>query len=84
MVYSQGARPIDSQAKGHEFKPREFALEAGDQTLVRKGGLSGCRKGLKTVPLAQALLSPRPAQNNENNTKCLTIPNMKGYIAISV
>ena len=40
----------------------ELALEAGDQTLVRKGDLSGCGKGLKTVPLAQALLSLKPAQ----------------------
>ena len=29
---------------------------------MRKGGLSGCRKGLRTVPLAQALLSLKPAK----------------------
>ena len=29
--------------------------------LREERGLSGCRKGLKTVPLAQALLSLKPA-----------------------
>ena len=32
---------------------------AGDQTRKERG-LSGCRKGLKTVPLAQALLNLKP------------------------
>ena len=38
---------------------------------MRKGGLSGCRKGLKTVPLAQALLSLKPAKTTNNREHLL-------------
>ena len=38
VVYSRGTRAFDSQHGGHEFQSRSLALEAGDQTLVRRGG----------------------------------------------
>ena len=40
------------------FRIPKLALEDGDQT-------SGCRKGLKTVPLAQTLFSLKAAKTNK-------------------
>ena len=47
------------RARGLEYGGREFesqSLHLKPETKLREErGLSGCRKGLKTVPLAQAL-----------------------------
>ena len=54
------------RARGLEYGGRELEsrrLHWKPETKLREErGLSGCRKGLKTVPLAQALLSLKPAQ----------------------
>ena len=46
----------------HEFKSQSLHLKPETELLWGKGAFS-CIKGLKTVPLAQALLSLKPAQN---------------------
>ena len=48
---------------GREFESRSLHLKP-ETKLREERGLSGCRKGLKTVPLAQALLSLKPAKTN--------------------
>ena len=59
MVYSQVARKYGVR----EFESRSLRLKP--QTKLREErGLSGCRKGLKTVPLVQALLSLKPTKTN--------------------
>ena len=54
------------RARGLEYGGREFESQSlhlkPETTLREERGLSGCRKGLKTVPLAQALLSLKPAK----------------------
>ena len=61
MVYS-----LLVQAHGLMLESREFesqSLHLKPETKLREErGLSGCRKGLKTVPLAQALLSFKPTK----------------------
>ena len=44
-----------------EFKSRSLHLKP-ETELREERGLSGCSKGLKTVPLAQALFSLKPAK----------------------
>ena len=64
MVYSLvvGARGL--QHGGRKFECR--SLHSKPETKLREErGLSGCRKGLKTVPLAQALKSLKPAKNKQ-------------------
>ena len=39
------ASGFHTQHVDHELEPRDLALEAGDQTLLRKGGFLGFRKG---------------------------------------
>ena len=60
MVYSLvvGARGLE--CGGREFESRSLHLKP-ETKLREERGLSGCRKGLKNVPLAQALLSLKPA-----------------------
>ena len=48
---------------GHEAESRSLHLKP-ETKLCDERGLSGCWKGLKTVPLAQVLLSPKPAKTN--------------------
>ena len=50
---------------GREFKPRSLHLKPVTK-LREERELSGCRKGLKAVPLAQALLSLKPAKTSNN------------------
>ena len=52
---------------GREFESRSLHLKL-ETKLHEERGLSGCRKGLKTVPLAQALLSLKPAKTNSENS----------------
>ena len=52
---------------GCEFESRSLHLKP-ETKLCEERGLSGCRKGLKTVPLAQALLSLKPTKTNKQIT----------------
>ena len=60
MVYSLVVRARGLEYGGREFESRSLHLKP-ETELREERGLSGCRKGLKTVPLAQALLSLKPA-----------------------
>ena len=53
---------------GRELESRSLHLKP-EIKLCEVRGLSGCRKGLKTVPLAQALLSLKPAKQTTNENK---------------
>ena len=68
------------RARGLEYVGREFesrCLHLKPETkLGEERGLSGCRKGLKTVPLAQALLSLKPTKQQ---TKDWTILSNKSW-----
>ena len=61
MVYSLVDRARGLEYGGREFKSRGLHLKPETEHREERG-LSGCRKGLKTVPLAQALLSLKPAK----------------------
>ena len=61
MVYSLVVRARGLEYGGREFKSRSLHLKP-ETELREERGLSGCRKGLKTVPLAQALLSLKPSK----------------------
>ena len=61
MVYSLVVRARGLKYGGREFECRSLHLKP-ETKLREERGLSGCRKGLKTVPLAQALLSLKPAK----------------------
>ena len=61
MVYSLVVRARGLEYGGREFESRNLHLKP-ETKLREERGLSGCRKGLKTVPLAQALLSLKPAK----------------------
>ena len=65
MVYSLVVREGGLELGGREFESRSLHLKLETELLEEKG-LSGCRKGLKTVPLAQALLSLKPTKTNTN------------------
>ena len=56
MVYSLVVRARGLEYGGREFESRSLHWKP-ETKLREERGLSGCRKGLKTVPLAQALLS---------------------------
>ena len=60
MVYSLVVRVRGLECGGREFQSRSLHLKP-ETKLREERWLSGCRKGLKTVPLAQALLSLKPA-----------------------
>ena len=64
MVYSLVVRASGLEHGGREFESRSLHVKQ-DAKLCEERGLSGCRKGLKTVPLAQALLSLKPAKTRE-------------------
>ena len=51
---------------GREFESRSLHLQP-ETKLREERGLSGRRKGLKTVPLAQALLSLKPAKTKQQH-----------------
>ena len=61
MVYSLVVRVCGLEYGGREFESRRLHLKP-ETKLREERGPSGCRKGLKTVPLAQALLSLKPAK----------------------
>ena len=63
MVYSLVVRAHGLEYGGREFESRSLHLKP-ETKLREERGLSGCRKGLKTVPLAQALLSLKTYKNN--------------------
>ena len=60
-VYSLVVRACGLEYGGREFESRSLHLMP-ETKLREERGLSSCRKGLKTVPLAQALLSLKPAE----------------------
>ena len=64
MVYSLVVRACGLEYGGREFEFRSLHLKQ-ETKLCEDKGLSGCRKGLKTVPLAQALLSLKPTKTNK-------------------
>ena len=66
MVYSLVVRARGLEYGGRELESRSLHLKP-ETKLREERGPSGCRKGLKTVPLAQALLSLKPAKTNNNN-----------------
>ena len=70
MVYSLVVRARGLEHGGREFKSRSLHLKP-ETELREERGLSGCRKGLTTVPLAQALLNLKPAKTNKNKQKRL-------------
>ena len=59
MAYSLVVRARSLEYRGREFESRSFHLKP-ETELREERGLSGCRKGLNTVPLTQALLSLKP------------------------
>ena len=61
VYYSLVVRACGLEYGGREFESQSLHLKP-ETKLREERGLSGCRKGLKTVPLAQALLSLKPAQ----------------------
>ena len=71
MVYSLGVRARGLEYGGREFESRSLHLKP-ETKLCEERGLSGCRKGLKTVPLAQALLSLKPAKNKTKHFQSIT------------
>ena len=66
MVYSLVVREHGLEYGGREFKSRSLHLKP-ETELHEERGLSGCRKGLKTVLLAQALLSLKLAKTNNKH-----------------
>ena len=64
MVYSLVVRACGLEYGGREFVSRGLPLKS-ETKLREERELSGCRKGLKTVPLAQALLSLKPSKTNK-------------------
>ena len=66
MVYSLVVRASGLEYGGREFKSRSLHLKP-ETELCEKRVLSGCREGLKTVPLAQALMSLKPSKTTVSN-----------------
>ena len=64
MVYSLVVRACGLEYGGREFKSRSLHLKP-ETELREERCLPSCRKGLKTVPLAQALLSLKPSKTNK-------------------
>ena len=64
MLYSLVVRALGLEYGGRELESRSLHLKP-ETKLREERGLSGCTKGLKTVPLAQALLSLKPLQNQQ-------------------
>ena len=56
MVYSLVVRACGLEYGGREFESRSLHLKLNTK-LREERGLSACRNGMKTVPLAKALLS---------------------------
>ena len=64
MVHSLVVRARGIEYGGCDFESRSLHLKP-ETKLCEERGLSGCRKGLKTVPLAQALMSLKPAKTKK-------------------
>ena len=70
MVYSLVVRACGLEYGGREFESRSLHLKP-ETKLREERGPAGCRKGLKTVPLAHALLSLKPSKTTTGGTKLL-------------
>ena len=57
MVYSLVVRARGLEYGGREFESRSLHLKP-ETELREERGLSGCRKGLKTVPSGQGIVEP--------------------------
>ena len=64
MVYSLVVGACGLEYGGREFESRSWHLKP-ETKLREERGLSGCGKGLKTVPLAKALWSLKPAKKQQ-------------------
>ena len=64
MVYSLVVRGRGLEYGGRESKSRSLHLKP-ETKLREERRLSGCRKSLKTVQMAQALLSLKPTKTNK-------------------
>ena len=64
MVYSLVVKARGLEYGGCEFKSRSLHWKP-ETELCEERGLSGCRKRLKIVPLAQALLSLKPTETTK-------------------
>ena len=80
MVYSLVVRARGLEYGGREFKSRSLHLKP-ETELHEERGLSGCRKGLKIVPLAQALLSLKLSKNNKISKHSIKYVILYIYIA---
>ena len=67
MVYRLVVRARDLEYGGHEFKSRSLPLKP-ETKLHEERGLSGCRKSLNTVPMAQPLLSLKPTKTKRTDS----------------
>ena len=67
--YSLVVRARGLEYGGCEFESRSLHLKP-ETKLREERGLSGCSKGLKTVPPAQALLSLKPAKTTVTRKYC--------------
>ena len=74
MVYSLVVRACGLEYGSREFESRSFNLKP-ETKLREERGLSGCRKGLKIAPLAQALLSLKPAKTTKTSVICVISSN---------
>ena len=64
MVYRSVVGASGLEYGGREFESRSLRLKP-ETELREESGLSGCRKGLNTVSLAQALLSLKLPQTKQ-------------------
>ena len=65
MVYSLVVRARGLEYGGREFETRSLHLKP-ETKLREERGLSGCRKGLKTVPLARpGIVEPETSKNKQ-------------------
>ena len=76
MVYNIVVRARGLEYGGREFESRSLHLKP-ETKLREERELSGCRKGLKAVPLAQALLNLKPAITTNNKELIWKAGNIK-------
>ena len=84
MVYSLVVRARGPEYGGLELESRCLHLKP-ETKLREERGLSGFLKGLKTVPLAQALLSLKPTKTNNTSWDFyIILTPIKGFTAFSM
>ena len=73
MVYSRGARARLAPNIGVMSSNPGVCTWSRRPNSCEERGLSGCKKGLKTVPLAQALLNLKPTQTKHKTLQYLLV-----------